>query len=140
MPTSRTGASSTRKTWDSDQERAARAAVDEKHAGHVASVVRPFAMHATVDAMFSYRPLDALLDIRVPLLVAVAESGTADDETARERLAALDDVTRAHAASGLPPAKIRRFPGAGHNLMRYRAEQLSVALLELLEEATHQRP
>ena len=127
-------------TWDSDQERAARAAVDEKHAGHVASVVRPFAMHATVDAMFSYRPLDALLDIRVPLLVAVAESGTADDETARERLAALDDVTRARAASGLPPAKIRRFPGAGHNLMRYRAEQLSVALLDLLEEATHQRP
>ena len=89
-------------TWDADQERAARAAVDEKHAGHVAPVVRPFALHASVDAMFSYDP-GALVDYRGPLLIAVAESGTADDETARERMAALDDVMRARAQAGATP-------------------------------------
>jgi pimeloyl-ACP methyl ester carboxylesterase len=126
-------------TWDSDQERAARAAVDEKHAGHLAPVTRPFALHSSVDAMFSYDP-EALRDIQSPLLIAVAESGTADDDVGRERLAALDDVERARAAAGTRPATIARFPGAGHNLMRYRAEQLSAALLELLKEAAHQRP
>ncbi len=126
-------------TWDADQERAARAAVDEKHAGHVAPVLRPFALHASVDAMFSYDPL-ALVEVRSPVLIAVAESGTADDDTGRERLAALDDVMRARAAAGAPEARVERFPGAGHNLMRYRADRLSAALLALLEEAAHQRP
>ena len=124
-------------TWDTDQERAARAAVDEKHAGHVAPVIRPFALHASVDAMFSYNA-DALVDIQIPLLIAVAESGTADDETARERLAALEDVMRARAAAGTPVAHVERFPGAGHNLMRYRADQLAGSILKLLGEA-HQR-
>lgn len=127
-------------TWDTDQERAARAAVDEKHAGHVASVVRPFALHATVDAMFTYRPRETLAAIAVPLLVAVSESGMADDEDAAERLAALDDVTRLRAAGGLTRTTIRRFPGAGHNLMRYRPAELSAILVELLNEAAHQRP
>jgi len=127
-------------TWDTDQERAARATVDEKHAGHVGSVVRPFALHATVDAMFSYRPLDVLPRIDVPLLVAVAESGTADDEVARERIAALEDVLRARASAGASRATVIRFAGAGHNLMRYRPDDLSAALLQLLEEAAHQRP
>ena len=49
-------------TWDADQERAARAAVDEKHAGHVTPVLRAHARRATVDAMFSYRPIDLLAD------------------------------------------------------------------------------
>jgi pimeloyl-ACP methyl ester carboxylesterase len=126
-------------SWDADQERAARSAVDEKHAGHVASVVRPFALHASVDAMFEYRPLDALSEITAPLLVAVAESGTADDEVAIDRRAALADVMRARAAARLQPASVRRFPGAGHNLMRYRPRELTVALIELLTEAAHQR-
>jgi len=130
-------------TWDSDAERAARSAVDEKHAGHVVSVVRPFALRATIDATFSYRPLQALAEITVPMLIAVAESGTADDEVARERLAALDDVLRARAAVGAPETTVARFPGVGHNLMRYRPDALSAALLDLLEAgagATHQRP
>ena len=126
-------------TWDTDQERAARAAVDEKHAGHVGPVVRPFALHATVDAMFDYRPIEALANVRGPLLIAVAESGMADDEIARERLAALDDVIRARVAAGSPAAQVSRFPGAGHNLMRYRADELSATLADLLEAAAHQR-
>jgi pimeloyl-ACP methyl ester carboxylesterase len=126
-------------TWDADQERAARAAVDEKHAGHVASVVRAHALRGSVEAMVAYRPRVALARVAAPTLIAVAESGAADDETLRERRLALDDVVRARAAAGVPAPEVRIFPGAGHNLMRYRAAELSAALLELLEEAAHQR-
>jgi pimeloyl-ACP methyl ester carboxylesterase len=126
-------------TWDADQERAARAAVDEKHAGHVASVVRAHALRGSVEALFSYRPRAALAGVAAPVLVAVAESGAADDETLRERRLALDDVARARAAAGVAAATLRAFPGAGHNLMRYRPNELSAALAELLEESAHQR-
>jgi pimeloyl-ACP methyl ester carboxylesterase len=126
-------------TWDADQERAARAAVDEKHAGHVAPVIRPFALRASVDAMFSYDPA-TVVALRAQLLIAVAESGTADDEVGRERLAALDDVLRARAAAGNPAPTVLRLPGARHNLMRYRPDDLAAALLELLAKAAHQRP
>ena len=126
-------------TWDADQERAARAAVDEKHAGHVASVVRAHALRGSVEALFSYRPRVALARVEAPVLIAVAESGAAGDETLRERRLALDDVVRARASAGVPGPRIRTYPGAGHNLMRYRASDLSAALLELLEDAAHQR-
>ncbi len=126
-------------TWDADQERAARAAVDEKHAGHVASVVRAHALRGSVEALFSYRPRVALAKVGAHLLIAVAESGAADDETRRERRIALDDLVRARAAAGVVPPDIRVFAGAGHNLMRYRADDLSAALLELLEGVAHQR-
>jgi hypothetical protein len=68
-----------------------------------------------------------------PLLIAIAESGTADDETARERLAALDDFVATRSGLALPHPLIRRFPGAGHNLMRYRPDDLAVALAGLWE-------
>jgi pimeloyl-ACP methyl ester carboxylesterase len=126
-------------TWDADQERAARAAVDEKHAGHVASVVRAHALRGSVEALFSYRPRIALAKVSAPVLIAVAESGAADDETLRERRIALDDLVRARAAAGVVPPDIRVFEGAGHNLMRYRADELSAALMDLLEEVAHQR-
>ena len=126
-------------SWDADQERAARAAVDEKHAGHVASVVRPFVLHSTIEAMFSYDPIGALASVRAPILVAVAESGTVDDDTVRDRLAALDDVQRARAVAGAAPMTVDRFPGAGHNLMRYRPDELAAALKKLLEASAHQR-
>ena len=126
-------------TWDADQERAARAAVDEKHAGHVASVVRAHALRGSVEAMFSFRPRVGLARVAAPTLIVVAESGAADDETLRERRLALDDVVHARAAAGVPAPTIRVYKGAGHNLMRYRAAELSAALLDLLEEAAHQR-
>lgn len=126
-------------TWDADQERAARAAVDEKHAGHVASVVRPHALRGSVEALFSYRPLTALAHVAAPVLIAVAESGAADDETTRERRIALDDVVQARVAAGVSAPEIRLFPGAGHNLMRYRPDEFSAAVATLLERAAHQR-
>ena len=122
-------------TWDADQERAARAAVDEKHAGHVALVARPHAMRGSIDAMFEYRPIATLGTLTQPVLVAVAETGAADDEVARERLLALDDVARVRRDRGLVPLTVRRFPGAGHNLMRYRPAELASAILELVDEA-----
>jgi pimeloyl-ACP methyl ester carboxylesterase len=126
-------------TWDADQERAARAAVDEKHAGHVAPVVRAHALRGSVEAMFSYRPRIALAKVEAPVMIVVAESGAADDETTRERRIALDDVVRARAATGMAPPDIRVYTGAGHNLMRYRPDELSAALLDLLEAAAHHR-
>jgi pimeloyl-ACP methyl ester carboxylesterase len=126
-------------TWDADQERAARAAVDEKHAGHVASVMRAHALRGSVEALFSYRPRAALAQVAAPVLIAVAESGAADDETTRERRIALEDLVRARAAAGVSAPDVRVFPGTGHNLMRYRPDELSGAIRELLEGAAHQR-
>src|SRR3989304_1117114 len=62
---------------DADQERAARAAVDEKHTGRVAPVVRRHALAASVRTMFGYDPEAALAEVRGPLLVLVAEAGGA---------------------------------------------------------------
>jgi pimeloyl-ACP methyl ester carboxylesterase len=122
-------------TWDADQARAARATADEKHAGHVAPVTRIHALRGCVAAMFSYRPVEAIGAVDAPLLVAVAESGSADDETVRERRLALADVLRRRAELGRPEATVERFVGAGHNLMRYRPVELSAALARLLAEA-----
>ncbi|HEY7600648.1 MAG TPA: alpha/beta hydrolase [Candidatus Limnocylindrales bacterium] len=122
-------------SWDADQERAARAAVDEKHAGHVALVTRVHALRGAVAAMFEYDPAMALLSWAGPLLVCVAESGSADDEAARDRRLALDELLARRAAGGRAAARVARFAGAGHNLMRYRPAEMAAALVELLTEA-----
>jgi lipase len=122
-------------TWDEDQERAARAAVDEKHAGHVAPVTRAHAVRGSVAAMYDYDPSGPLLAWRGPLLIAVAESGASDDETRRERRLALDELLAWRSAAGLRDARVLRFAGVGHNLMRYRPSELAAALHELLAEA-----
>jgi len=127
-------------SWNADQEQAARAAVDEKHAGHVGPVTRVHALRGSIEAMFEYRPIATLGGLPMPLQIVVAESGAADDETARERLIALDDIVRARADAGRSVPDIRHFPGAGHNLMRYRPAELTEAVLELLRAAKgHQR-
>jgi pimeloyl-ACP methyl ester carboxylesterase len=122
-------------TWDTDQERAARAAVDQKHAGHVTPVLRAHALRGSVEAMFEYRPLATVGYLPMPMLICVAESGSADDETMRERRLALDELVAARVANGLTPPDVRRFTGAGHNLMRYRPAELCAALIELLEKS-----
>ncbi len=127
-------------TWDADQDRAARSAVDEKHAGHVVPVVRAHALKGSVEAMFSHRPRETLAALDMPILVAVAESGAADDETVRERRLALDDVLRRREQVGLAAPDVRTFTGAGHNLMRYRPGELAEALGDLLGAVAHQRP
>ena len=125
-------------SWDADQERAARAAVDEKHAGHVAPVLRTHAQRGAIAAMWLYEPGLTAGTVDLPLLVAVAE-GTADDETARDRRLALDDLLRLRAGGNLAAARVLRLPGAGHNLMRYRPVELARALLELVGMATSGR-
>lgn len=122
-------------TWDADQERAARAQVDEKHAGHVGLVSRPAAMRGVVDAMFDYRPEEALVKVAAPMVVLVAEAATADDEGARERRIALDDAVAARGRAGLADTRVVRFPGAGHNLMRYRGPEVVAELSDLLRRA-----
>ncbi len=119
-------------TWDAEQERAARAAVDEKHAGHVVPVVRDHAVRAAVAAMWEYRPYEALAAVAVPLLVLVAESGSADDEGARERRIALDEALRERASAGAGEVRVVRLAGAGHNLMRYRPDEVVSELRALL--------
>ena len=120
-------------SWDADQERAARAAVEEKHAGHVAPVIRRHALAASVASMLAYRPDELLPRVRCPVLVAVAGSAATDDESARDREMALADALRFLADAG--PVRVVRFEGAGHNLMRYRPDDLSVALAGLLVAA-----
>jgi pimeloyl-ACP methyl ester carboxylesterase len=122
-------------TWDADQERAARAAVDQKAAGHVAPVARPHVLKASVEAMFEYRPLETLVPLDVPMLVVQAEAGTADDEVARERSLALADVLARRKERGAPAARVVKFAGAGHNLMRYRPGELAEALATLIRTA-----
>jgi hypothetical protein len=118
-------------TWDPDQERAARATVDEKYAGRVALVVSRQALSGCIASMFAYRPTPALTTLDRPLAVLVAEPG-ADDEDVRERRLALDDLLAARAALGMPAARVIRFAGSAHNLMRYRPDEVSASIAGLL--------
>ena len=122
-------------SWDADQERAARAAVDEKYAGHVKLVARPHVIRGCVGAMFDYDPDEVAARLEQPLLIAIAGAGTADDEEGRLRALALDDLLRLRRAAGLDEPTVERFTGAGHNLMRYRPAELAAALAELLDRA-----
>jgi pimeloyl-ACP methyl ester carboxylesterase len=121
-------------SWDADQERAARAAVDEKYQGRVVPVVRRFALAGCVRGMFEYRPETTFAGVAGPLLVLVAEAGGADDEAALERRHALQDQLDLRARAGLAPARVVRYAGVGHNLMRYRPAELSAELLALVVE------
>jgi pimeloyl-ACP methyl ester carboxylesterase len=122
-------------SWDADQERAARAQVEQKHAGHVAPIQRLTTLRALVDGIDRYRPDEAYGNLAGRVTVLVAESGGADDDAIRERRLALDEQERRRVAAGWPSARIRRFPGVGHNLMRYRPAEVAAELLTLLEAA-----
>jgi len=102
-------------------------------------VTRLHALRASIEAMFEYAPIETLASLPQPLLIAVAESGAADDEAARERRIALEDLVGARSAARTRAPDVRTFSGAGHNLMRYRPAELSEALLNLVREAAHQR-
>ncbi len=112
------------RTWDLDQERAARAAVVELPAGRVVPSSRPHAVAGSVWAMFDYRPIEVLSAIDAPVAVLMA----AEDE-AGGRGQALDEVVRAVAAADGPRIRIARFPGDGHNLPRYRPAEVTAAIL-----------
>ena len=101
-------------TWDADQERATRAAVVETPAGRLVSATRPHALEAAVRTMFGYRPDVGLAAVTAPI-VAVRRI-TPGDET----------------ASGAPPPpgiEVVELGAPGHNLLRYRPDEVTAAIL-----------
>ena len=113
-------------TWDEDQEHAARMTVVETHAGRVVSATRPHALEASVRTMFGYDPLAVLPTVEAPVHALLA----ADDETG-SRAAALARISAVREDAGRAPITVTRFPGVGHNLMRYRPLEVATAILGL---------
>ncbi len=113
-------------TWDADQVRAARACVVETHAGKVVPATRPHAVESSVRAMFRYDPIATLASIRAPVVAVAA----ADDEVG-SRARALVAASDARAAAGLGRISAASFGHDGHNLMRYRPDAVSAAILSV---------
>lgn len=111
-------------SWDADQERAARATVVETHAGHVVPSTRPHAAEACVRSMFAYEPVPVIAGIDAPVTAIVA----ADHQTGSPA-AALAVVSAARVAAGHEPVRRVVVDHAGHNLMRYRPDQVCAAIL-----------
>ena len=117
-------------SWDGDQERAARATVVETHAGRVVPSTRPHAAEASVRAMFDYDPVETLVKVEAPV---VALSTADDEEGSRGR--ALATASAARVAVGRDAIAVTRFDRDGHNLMRYRPDAVSAAILTLAGRA-----
>jgi pimeloyl-ACP methyl ester carboxylesterase len=115
-------------TWDADQERAARATVVETHAGKVVPATRPHALEASVRAMFEYEPEAVLARVAPPV---VALRAADDEEKTRTRALAATGVARV--AAGRDPIRAEAFEQDGHNLMRYRPDAVSAAILSIAE-------
>lgn len=113
-------------TWDTDQERAARATVVETHAGKVVPSTRPHAAEASVRAMFRYDPQVTLAVVRA----AVAALAAADDEVG-SRAMALTAASDTRVVAGREPIRVTSLGHDGHNLMRYRPEAVSAAILSV---------
>jgi pimeloyl-ACP methyl ester carboxylesterase len=113
-------------TWDDDQDRAARATVVETHAGKVVPATRPHALEACVRTMFEYDPERTLAAIEAPIVALAA----ADDETG-SRAAALARADAAGQAAGKSSIRRVSFGRDGHNLMRYRPDEVTAAILEV---------
>jgi pimeloyl-ACP methyl ester carboxylesterase len=96
-------------SWDGDQDRAARATVVETQAGKVVPSTRPHAFEASVRAMFDYDPAAVLARVRAPIIALAATSPAP--------------------AEGLPPIEMIRLEAVGHNLMRYRPDEVTAAIL-----------
>ncbi len=122
-------------TWDEDQDRAARAQVERKHAGHVALISRPATLRSLADTMLAYEPQEVLTAAPVPVSVLVAGAGTADDEAAHDRAVALREVVAARDAAAMPPTRVLALSGTGHNLMRYRPATVALEIARLLSPA-----
>ena len=116
-------------TWDADQERAARATVVETHAGKVVPSTRPHAAAASVRAMFRYDPMVTLAAVSAPVTALVA----ADDEEG-SRAKALVVASDARMAAGRSRIQAMSFRHDGHNLMRYRPDAVSAAILSVVGE------
>ena len=112
-------------SWDADQDQAARATVVETHAGRVVPTTRPHATEAVVRTMFRYDPAAGLAAVAAP--VVALQAGT--DEA---RLGALGVVDAARVEAGLPSVRHVAYDAIGHNLMRYRPDDVTRELLALV--------
>ncbi|MBI3748928.1 MAG: alpha/beta hydrolase [Chloroflexi bacterium] len=117
-------------TWDADQERAARVTVVETHAGHIVPATRPHVVEASVRAMFGYEPLAALAAIDAPVTAIVAS-----DDEAGSRATALARASANRLGAGRDPIRAVVFGHTGHNLMRYRPDEVCAAILEVTAPA-----
>lgn len=102
-------------TWDADQERAACAAVVETPAGRLVPATRPHALEAAVRTMFGYRPEEFLGRVVAPI-VAVRRIDGGEEA----------------AAPALPVAEVAEVvevEAPGHNLLRYRPDEVTAAIL-----------
>jgi pimeloyl-ACP methyl ester carboxylesterase len=108
-------------TWDADQERAARTAVVETPAGRLVSATRPHALVASVRTMFAYRPEAVLATVTAPI-VAVRRITPGDDAAA----APGEPAPAVPAHEGLTVIDV---PAPGHNLLRYRPDEITAAIL-----------
>jgi pimeloyl-ACP methyl ester carboxylesterase len=96
-------------TWDADQEVAARATVVETPAGRVVPATHPHALVASVEAMFRHRPAEVLRRVDAPIVALAA--------------------TTLPPGPDLPPIDVVHLPAVGHNLMRYRPDDVAAAIL-----------
>ncbi len=117
--------------WDADEERAARATVVEVPAGHVVPAVRPHALERSVEAIFQYRPLEVLATLDAPIVALVA----VDDEDLpgyrRRSRRRCRPFRRRAWRPGVHPSRSPAFPADGHNLPRYRPDEVAGAILML---------
>ena len=113
-------------SWDADQEQAARATVVETHAGRVVPSTRPHVAEACVRAMFEYDPTATLSAIVAPIVALIA-----GDDKPGARRSALAEASRARVDAGREPIASASFGHAGHNLMRYRPEEVCAAILAI---------
>jgi pimeloyl-ACP methyl ester carboxylesterase len=116
-------------TWDADQERAARASVVETHAGRVVPVTRPHVLESCVRTMFAYEPTATLAAIEAPVMAIAAAASGDDAPGIRDR--ALAAASTARFDAGREAIRSVSFGHDGHNLMRYRPDAVSAALLAL---------
>jgi hypothetical protein len=80
--------------------------------------------------MFRYDPLETLAAVAAPVVALIA----ADDEEGT-RTKALWAASAARADAGRGRIRAASFPHDGHNLMRYRPEAVSAAILSVAGEA-----
>jgi pimeloyl-ACP methyl ester carboxylesterase len=103
-------------TWDADQEQAARATVVETPAGRLVGATRPHALEACVRTMFLFRPAEVLPSIRCPV-------------TAIRRRTPGEVVPGDIPASAPPSLTVVDLEAPGHNLLRYRPDEVTAAIL-----------
>ncbi len=113
-------------SWDSDQEWAARTTVVATTAGRVVPVTRPHVVAGVVESMFGYQPLSALAAVTAPLSVLTAASELGGPRRA-SLAAVLDHLDRPDRQ-----VTVADFPADGHNLMRYRPDEVTAAIGALL--------